>query len=161
MTEQKLYTVDDLEARVTSHNERIEELKASMGGKQARMKELKDLLEQAGRYRELKPIHDQMNAIHRQGQREKFKAAHEGELRQFYMARRKLKDHFTPEGKLPLTKWRMEYGKLQQEYQAEYAKYTPIRDDLMKLYRVKSVVDTARRRQEQTQTKRRDRDMER
>mgnify|MGYP000108025343 CR=1 FL=1 len=57
--------------------------------------------EQGGRYRELKPIHDQMNAIHRQGQREKFKAAHEGELRQFYMARRKLKDHFTSEGRLP------------------------------------------------------------
>ena len=108
LTEQKLYTVDDLEARVTSHNERIEELKANMNSKQARMKELQDLLEQAGRYRELKPIHSQMNAIHRQGQREKFKAAHEGELRQFYMARRKLKDHFTTEGKLPLTKRKKE-----------------------------------------------------
>lgn len=102
LTEQKLYTVDDLEARVTSHSERIEELKASMNSKQTRMKELQALLEQAGRYRELKPIHDQMNAIHRQGQREKFKAAHEGELRQFYMARRKLKDHFTPEAGCPL-----------------------------------------------------------
>ena len=69
LTEQKLYTVDDLEARVTSHNERIEERKASMDSKQARMKELQDLLEQAGRYRKLKPVHDQINAIHRQGQR--------------------------------------------------------------------------------------------
>ena len=159
LTEQKLYTVEDLEARVTSHNERIEELKASMNSKQTRMKELQALLEQAGRYRELKPIHDQMNAIHRQGQREKFKAAHEGELRQFYMARRKLKDHFTPEGRLPLTKWKTEYGKLQQAYQEEYAKYKPIREDLMKLYQVKSVVDSASRQQEQTQH--RDRDMER
>ena len=75
------------------------------------------------------------------------------------MARRKLNGHFTPEGKLPLTKWRIEYGKLQQEYQRDYAEYKPIRDDLMKLYQVKSVVDTARRRQEQTQH--RDRDMER
>ncbi len=161
LTEQKLYTVDDLEARVTSHNERIEELKASMNSKQTRMKELQALLEQAGRYRELKPIHDQMNAIHRQGQREKFKAAHEGELRQFYMARRKLEPHFTPEGRLPLAKWRTEYGKLQQAYQEEYAKYKPIREDLMKLYQVKSVVDSASRQQEQTQAKRRDRDMER
>ena len=159
LTAQKLYTVEDLEARVTSHNERIEELKASMNSKQTRMKELQALLEQAGRYRELKPIHDQMNAIHRQGQREKFKAAHEGELRQFYMARRKLKDHFTPEGRLPLTKWKTEYGKLQQAYQEEYAKYKPIREDLMKLYQVKSVVDSASRQQEQTQH--RDRDMER
>ena len=161
LTKQKLFTVDDLEARVTSHNERIEELKASMNSKQTRMKELQALLEQAGRYRELKPIHDQMNAIHRQGQREKFKAAHEGELRQFYMARRKLKDHFTPEGRLPLTKWKTEYGKLQQAYQEAYAKYTPIREDLMKLYQVKSVVDSASRQQEQAHTQRRDRDMDR
>ena len=161
LTEQKLYNVDDLEARVTSHNERIEELKASMNTKQTPMKELDGLLEQAGRYRELKPIHDQMNAIHRQGQREKFKAAHEGELRQFYMARRKLKDHFSPEGRLPLAKWKTEYGKLQQAYQEEYAAYKPIREDLMKLYQVKSVVDSASRQQEQTHTQRRDRDMER
>ena len=161
LTEQKLFTVDDLEARVTSHNERMTALKEDMDSKQARMKELQDLLEQAGRYRELKPIHDQMNAIHRQGQREKFKAAHEGELRQFYMARRKLKDHFTPEGRLPLTKWRKERDELQQAYQQDYAKYKPIREDLMKLYQVKSTVDTARRQQEQTQTKRRDRDMDR
>ena len=40
-----------------------------------------------------------MNAIHRQGQREKFKAAHEGELRQFYMARRKLKDVYKRQGR--------------------------------------------------------------
>ena len=116
---------------------------------------------QAERYRELKPIHTQLNAIHRKGQREKFKAAHEGELRQFYMARRKLEPHFTPEGKLPLSKWRAERGKLQQAYQEDYAKYKPIRDDLMKLYQVKSTVDTARRQQEQAHTQRRDRDMER
>ena len=161
LTEQKLFTVDDLEARVTSHNERMTALKEGMDSKQARMKELQDLLKQAGRYRELKPVHDQMNAIHRQGQREKFKAAHEGELRQFYMARRKLKDHFSPEGRLPLAKWKTEYGKLQQAYQEEYAAYKPIREDLMKLYQVKSVVDSASRQQEQTHTQRRDRDMER
>lgn len=41
----------------------------------------------------------------------------------------------------------------------DYAKHKPIQDNLMKLYRVKSVVDSARRQQEQTQH--RDRDMER
>ena len=161
LTEQKLFTVDDLEARVTSHNERMTALKEGMDSKQAHMKELQDLLKQAGRYRELKPVHDQMNAIHRQGQRDKFKAAHEGELRQFYKARRKLEPHFTPEGRLPLAKWKTEYGKLQQKYQEEYTAYKPIREDLMKLYQVKSVVDSASRQQEQTQAKRRDRDLER
>ena len=65
-----------------------------------------------------------------------------GSCGSFYMARRKLEPHFTPEGKLPLSKWRAERGKLQKAYQEDYAKYKPIRDDLMKLYQVKSSVDT-------------------
>lgn len=83
LTEQKLYTVDDLEARVTSHSERIEELKASMGGKRERMEELQDLMEQADRYTKLKPIHDQMNAIKWKSKREQFKATHEGSCGSF------------------------------------------------------------------------------
>ena len=102
-----------------------------------------------------------MNAIKWKSKREQFKATHEGQLRQFYMARRKLEPHFTPEGRLPLSKWKAEYGKLQQAYQEAYAKYTPIREDLMKLYQVKSVVDSASRQQEQAHTQRRDRGVER
>ena len=70
------------------------------------------------------------------------------------MARRQLKDHFTPEGRLPLTKWRKERDELQQAYQQDYAKYKPIREDLMKLYQAKSAVDIARRQQEQAHTHR-------
>ena len=40
----------------------------------------------------------------------------------------------------------------QYQYQRNYAKYKPIREDLMKLYQAKSAVDTARRQQEQTHT---------
>ena len=96
-----------------------------MNSKQTRMKELQALLEQAGRYRELKPIHDQMNAIHRQGQREKFKAAHEGELRSVYTGPPQARKTTSTRSRLPLTKWKTEYGKLQQAYQEAYAKYTP------------------------------------
>jgi len=52
-------------------------------------------------------------------------------------------------------------GELHQAYQQDFVKYKPIQDDLMKLYQIKSVVDTVHRRQEQMQTKRWDRDMER
>lgn len=44
-----------------------------------------------------------------------------------------------------MSTWRKEYGRLRQEYEAEYAEYKPIRADLMKLLQVKSCVDTARR----------------
>ena len=156
LLEQKLYTVEDLEARVTAHSERLEGLKDSMDKKHRRMEELQDLLEQADCYARSKPVYDQLNAIRWKGKREQFKAGHEGDLRMFYMARRKLGKYFPPEGKLPLSTWRKEYGRLRQEYEAEYAEYKPIRADLMKLLQVKSCVDTARRQRERTLERRRD-----
>ena len=98
----------------------------------------------------------QMNAIHRKGQREKFKAAHEGELRQFYMARRKLEKLRTADGKLPLPAWKRELGQLQQEYKTLSAEYKALWDDMKKLLQVKVCVDTTLRQQERTQARRRD-----
>lgn len=156
LTGQKLYTVEDLEARVAAHDEALAGLKAGMDRRQRRMKELRELLEQATNYSKLKPVHEQMNAIHWKGKREKFRAEHEVDLRLFYMARRKLQPYFSPEGRLPLTAWRKELERLQQEYEADYARYKPIRADLMKLLKVKSCVDAARRQRERTQERRRD-----
>lgn len=156
LTGQKLYTVEDLEARAATHDETLAGLKAGMDRRQRRMKELRELLEQAPTYSKLKPVHEQMNAIHWKGKREKFRADNEVDLRLFYMARRKLQPHFTPEGRLPLTAWRKELERLQQEYEADYARYKPIRADLMKLLKVKSCVDASRRQRERTQERRRD-----
>lgn len=156
LTGQRLYTVDDLEARVAAHDETLAGLKVGMDRRQRRMKELRELLERATAYSKLKPVHEQMNAIHWKGKREKFRAENEVDLRLFYMARRKLQPYFSPEGKLPLTAWRKELERLQQEYEADYARYKPIRADLMKLLKVKSCVDAARRQQGRMQERRRE-----
>ena len=125
LTEQKLYTVDDWRPASLAHNERIEELKASMGGKWERMEELKDLLEQAERYRERKPIYDRMNGHPLAGPAGEIQGRPRGGAAAVYMARRKLNGHFTPESKLPLAKRRAEYGQPQQAYQEECAAYKP------------------------------------
>ena len=156
LTEQKLYTVDDLEARVNSHNEQTARLQAAMKAKSARKKELEGRLRLAEDYRRLKPLYDEWNAIQWKGRREKFKAAHEDELRQFYMARRKLEKLRTADGKLPLPTWKRELGQLHQEYQALAAEYKTLWDDMKKLLQVKVCVDTALRQQERTQARRRD-----
>ena len=59
-------------------------------------------------------------------------------------------------GLLPIQAWRQELATLQQKYQSEYEQYKPMRDDLMKLLRVKNCVDTVLRHQEQTSEKRRE-----
>ena len=72
----------------------------------------------------------------------------------FRMARRKLEKHLSPAGKIPAQAWRLELASLQQQYQAKYERYKPMREDLRKLQRVKNCVDTVLRQHEQTQEKR-------
>ena len=156
LTEQKLYTVDDLETRVNSHNEQTARLQAAMKAKAARKKELEGCLRLVEDYRRLKPLYDEWNAIKWKGRRERFKAAHEDELRQFYMARRKLEKLRTTDGKPPLPTWKRELGQLHQEYHLLAAEYKTLWDDMKKLLQVKVCVDTALRQQERPQARRRD-----
>ena len=56
-----------------------------------------------------------LKSIRFEKSRQKYKAEHDDELRTFYMAERKLKPYFK-DGKLPITAWRREREKLEQEY---------------------------------------------
>ena len=71
------------------------------------------------------------------------------------MARRKLGQHLSPANKAPAQAWRQELTSLQQEYQAEYEQYKPVRDELWKLKQVKRCTDTALHKQGRIQEKRR------
>ena len=122
----------------------------------ARKKELEDLLHYAGLYRETKPIYDEWKGIRWKGKREKFGAEHERDLKAFHLARRKLEKYLSPAGKVPVQKWQKELAALQREYKVEYEKYKPMREELMKLLRVKNCVDTALRQREQAQEKHRE-----
>ena len=156
LTENDLLTLEDLEARLALRNEQTEAVNDSLKAMLARKKEVADLLHLVDLYRETKPIYDKWKAIKWKGQREKFELEHEGELRTFHMARRKLDKHRSPEDKIPVQAWRQELSEVQRNYPAEYERYKHLRDDLKKLRQVKSCVDTALRQQEQTQQKRRE-----
>jgi len=153
LMENQLFTLEDLEIRVTSHVGQTEAVKASMKTMSARKKELEDLLHYAGLYRETKPIYDEWKGIKWKGRREKFEEEYEQDLKMFHMTRRKLEKYRTSAGRIPVQSWQQELDSLQQKYQAEYERYKPMRDDLMKLLRVKNCVDTVLRQQEQSQEK--------
>ncbi len=148
--------MEELEAHIAAQGEQTEAVNASLKAMSARKKELEDLLHYADLYRETKPIYDEWRGIKWKGRREKFKLENEGDLRTFHMARRKLGKYLSPAGNPPVQAWRQELASLQQKYQAEYERYKPMRDDLMKLLRVKNCMDTALRQQEQPGQKRRE-----
>ena len=132
-----LHTLDDLEARFDLLHSSLDEAKTTLDANKKRSKELRDCLRYAKQYERFKPLHDQLNAIKRKSKREQFKAEHENELRQFYLARRKL-----PDG-IHTADWQRELETLARENEAAYAEYKTLRVELTKLLDVKFCVDRA------------------
>ena len=137
LQENGLHTFDDLQTHLDLLRKRLSDVKSNLDAKHGRMKEHRDLLRYAEQYERFKPIHDQLNAIKRKTKHEQFKTEHESELRQFYLARRKLTDG------IRTAEWKRELDALEQDCEDEYAKYKPLRDEMKKLLDVKYCVDRA------------------
>ena len=71
----------------------------------------------------------------------------ENALRLYHMAERKLKPYFKG-GKLPVTAWRREHDRLEQEYKAGQAELSPIYAEVKKLWQIKYKVEQVVRAQE-------------
>ena len=113
----------------------INAMKASAGEKQSRIKELDELLRMAQYYVDGKPVADKLRSIRFEKSRQKYKSEHDDSLRRFYMAERKLKPHFK-DGKLPITAWRRERERLEQEYKDIQTELLPLYADVKKLWAI-------------------------
>lgn len=131
----KLYTVDDLETTLHAMQNKIDTLKKSASAKQARIKEVDELLRMARYYVDGKPVADKLRSIRFEKSRQKYKSELEDSLRTFYMAERKLKLHFK-DGKLPITAWRREREQLDQEYKDIQTELSPLYADAKKLWAI-------------------------
>ena len=152
LSENDLTTLEDLQQRVSALNERITELKESVCGKSDRMKELDELLRMVEFYADGKPVSDKLATIKWKGKREQFQAENENALRLYHMAERKLKPYFK-DGKLPITAWRKEHDRLEQEYTAAQAELSPIHAEVKKLWQIKYKVEQIIHEQEKQQRK--------
>lgn len=137
LEENGLHTLADLETRLDSLHSSLDETKTTLDANKKRTKELHELLRYAETYKRFKPLHDQLSAIKWKSKREQFKAEHESELRQFYIARRKLP------GGIHIADWQRELATLKREDAAAYAEYKVLHSELTKLLDVKYCVDRA------------------
>ena len=137
LEENDLHTLADLEARLDSLHTALDKTKTALDANKKRSRELRELLRYAEIYKHFKPLHDQLCAIRWKSKREQFKAEHENELRQFYLARRKLSDG------IHTADWQRELAKLGRENDAVYAEYKVLHSELTKLLDVKYCVDRA------------------
>ena len=130
-----LYTADDLDAALHTMQDKIDTLKKSASGKQARIKELDELLRMADYYEDGKPVADKLKTIRFEKSRQKYKAEHDDTLRLFYMAERKLKRQVV-DGKLPAAAWREEKARLETEYRELQQELTPLYAETKKLWAI-------------------------
>lgn len=130
-----LYTADDLDAALHTMQDKIDTLKKSASGKQARIKELDELLRMADYYEDGKPVADKLKTIRFEKSRQKYKAEHDDTLRLFYMAERKLKRQVVDD-KLPAAAWREEKARLETEYRDLQTELTPLYTDTEKLWAI-------------------------
>ena len=137
LNENGLHTLDDLEARLDSLHSSLDEVKTTLDANKKWSKELRGWLRYAEQYKRFKPLYDELCAIRWKPKRERFKSEHESELRQFYMARRKLP------GGIHISDWQHELATLECENDAAYAKYKLFRDELVELLDVKYCIDRA------------------
>ena len=138
----EILTLDDLEARVSAHKESVDGLKKTLDGQTARMKEIRQLYDSSAAFQSLKPVYDGLQKIKFDKPRAKYKAEHADELKTFYAARRRLTAEF-PDGKVDMKKLSAEYDRLEQEHKETYDEFKSVRDDLHRLLKVRSCIDTA------------------
>ena len=137
LDENGLHTLADLESRLDSLHAALDEAKAALDASKKRSKELRELLRFAEQYKRYTPLHEQLTTIKWKSKREQFKSEHESELRQFYLARRKL-----PNG-IHIAEWQRELATLERENNVAYVKYKTLHSELTKLLDVKYCVDRA------------------
>ena len=142
--------MEDLETYASGLYDKMDSLRERISQAQSRSKEITGLLTFAEMYAETKPVFNQLNEIKFKKRREKFKAEHENELRRFYLARRKLKEHFNEDGKLPISAWRRELAGLEQTVSRTKAEHLPLREEWKKLLQVRTCVSNTLRQMEQT-----------
>lgn len=104
------------------------------------MKELDELLRMVQFYAAGKPVAEKLATIKWKGKREQFAEENENTLRLYHMAERKLKPYFK-DGKLPITSWRKERVRLEQEYKDGQAELSPIYAEVKKLWKIKYKMD--------------------
>lgn len=152
LKQRNVLTLSDFESYLSSVDEKVEAQKSSMNQKQQRMKELRQMIENAKVYTELKPVFEELKSgkYRFTKAREKYKAEHESELRRFYMVKRKLKDAGFEKESFPLKAWQKEFSELAEQKETEYQEYKLMQKDLTLLYQIKSDIDKALREVDST-----------
>ena len=131
-----------------------------MKPREARIKQLQKLIEQAQNFQKTKPVHDEYKQIRWKGKQEKFAETHRADLTIWEAANRYLRANL-PDMKLVPKAWQTELAKLTVENEAEYAKLKAQREVVSDLQKIHRYVDIALKEDAPQQSKTRNHNIDR
>lgn len=165
LRENDITTLGQLEEKLTALQTRVDNLGDSMKAKSARMKTLKEALDQVAIYRTNLPVFQEMGKkkYNYKKTKAKYQAEHESELKLFYRARRILKEAGMPPefSQETVDAWKKELALLQDERAEEYVEFKPLRDEQRQMSHIQYCVNRVIQPEPQTQEKQKTNTVER
>ena len=160
LSEKGIYTLEELDAALSAVHDKASEIRSAMKPREARIKQLQKLIEQAQNFQKTQPIHDECKQIRWKGKQEKFAEAHRADLAIWDAANRYLRANL-PDMKLTPKAWQTELAALTAENEAEYAKLKAQREEVTELQKVHRYVDVALKADAPQKTKTKHHDIDR
>ena len=160
LSEKGIYTLEELDAALSAVHDKASEIRSAMKPREARIKQLQKLIEQAQNFQKTQPIHDEYKQIRWKGKQEKFAEAHRADLAVWDAANRYLRVNL-PDMKLTPKAWQAELAALTTENEAEYAKLKAQREEVAELQKVRRYVDVALKADAPQKTKNKHHDIDR
>ena len=160
LSEKGIYTLEELDAALSAVHDKASEIRSAMKPREARIKQLQKLIEQAQNFQKTQPIHDEYKQIRWKGKQEKFAEAHRADLAVWDAANRYLRANL-PDMKLTPKAWQTELAALTAENEVEYAKLKAQREEVAELQKVRRYVDVALKADAPQKTKTKHHDIDR
>lgn len=142
LQEHGITTVDELSEHVRQVKETADPVQAELHKITKQLQHL-DAIEKAfDRYQSVKPVFDEWSGIYFKKAKEKYKTAHEKELKAYYACRRQIGPYLKGNGDLDFTRLSLERGELTEKADRLNQQNRPLAEQVATLNRIKRAISS-------------------
>ena len=142
LQEHGITTVDELSEHVRQVNEKASPVQVELQNITKQIQRL-DAIEKAfDRYQSAKPVFDKWSGIYFKKAKEKYKTAHEKELKAYYACRRQIESYLKENGDLDFTRLSLERGELTEKADRLNQQNRPLAEQVATLNRIKRAISS-------------------
>ena len=136
LQEHGITTMEEFTAHIRQVKEKADPIQTELQQITRQLQHL-DAIEKAfDRYQSAKPVFDEWSGIYFKKAKEKFKAAHEKELRTYYACRRQIEPYLKENGDLDFTRISLERGELTEQAERLNQENRPLAEQVATLNRI-------------------------